>query len=175
MVEPKKRSRRGARAAKKAERATPLSADERAVNPGMAGGRFAPLSGDDVEKINNAVMDVLENIGLSQAIPSCVDAVVKGGGSTAMEDCSFHAHWLKTPSQTVQEVSPCMPRIQSMTLISAIRKCTSALRVPLCISLMYMEENTATRRSAISIISPELSTKWIIFITPSALLLHATW
>ncbi len=81
MTERKKRSRRGARAAKMAERATPLAADERAVNPGMTGGRYAPLSGSDVEKINEAVMNVLENIGLSQAIPSCVDAVVKGGGS----------------------------------------------------------------------------------------------
>ena len=81
MTEPKKRSRRGARAAKKAQRATPLSAAERAVNPGMAGGRFAPLSDTDIEKINSAVMDVLENIGLAQAIPSCIDAVVKGGGT----------------------------------------------------------------------------------------------
>ncbi len=81
MTEPKKRSRRGARAAKKAQRATPLTAEERAVNPGMQSGRFTPLSGTDVEKVNDAVMNVLENIGLSQAIPSCVDAVVKGGGT----------------------------------------------------------------------------------------------
>lgn len=80
MSDPKRRSRRGARAARKAERAAPLSADERAVNPGMQGGRFNPLSATDVEQINEAVMDVLENVGLSQAIPSCVDAVVKGGG-----------------------------------------------------------------------------------------------
>jgi len=40
-----------------------------------------PLSSTDVEKVNDAVMNVLENIGLSQAIPSCVDAVVKGGGT----------------------------------------------------------------------------------------------
>lgn len=80
MQEPKRRSRRGARAAKKAERAAPLSIDERAVNPGMQGGRFNPLSASDIEQINEAVMDVLENVGLSQAIPSCVDAVVSGGG-----------------------------------------------------------------------------------------------
>jgi len=80
MAEPKRRPRRGARAAKKAERAAPLAADERAVNPGMSGGRFAPLSDVDVGKVNEAVMDVLENIGLAQAIPSCVDAVKKGGG-----------------------------------------------------------------------------------------------
>ncbi len=80
MTEQKRKSRRGARAAKKAERAAPLAAEDRAVNPGMSGGRFAPLSDIDVGKINDAVMDVLENIGLSQAIPSCVDAVKKVGG-----------------------------------------------------------------------------------------------
>ncbi|MEM7259192.1 MAG: trimethylamine methyltransferase family protein [Pseudomonadota bacterium] len=80
MTESKRRPRRGARAAKKAERAAPLSADERAVNPGMSGGRFAPLSDSDIAQVNEAVMNVLENVGLSQAIPSCVDAVVKGGG-----------------------------------------------------------------------------------------------
>jgi trimethylamine--corrinoid protein Co-methyltransferase len=80
MAEPKRRSRRGARAAKKAERAAPLSAEERAVNPGMHGGRFNPLSTADIEQVNDAVMDVLANVGLSQAIPSCVDAVVSAGG-----------------------------------------------------------------------------------------------
>ena len=80
MTEPKRRPRRGARAAKKAERAAPLAFEERAVNPGMSGGRFAPLNDTDVGKINDAIMDVLENIGLSQAIPSCVDAVKKVGG-----------------------------------------------------------------------------------------------
>ena len=80
MSEPKRRPRRGARAAKQAERATPLAYDERAVNPGMQGGRFAPLNDVEIEKINEAVMHVLEDVGLSQAIPSCVDAVKKGGG-----------------------------------------------------------------------------------------------
>lgn len=80
MTEKKKRSRRGARAAKLADRSAPLSAEERAVNPGMLSGRFAPLSPQDIEKVNNAVMDVLENIGLSQAIPGCIAAVKKGGG-----------------------------------------------------------------------------------------------
>ena len=84
MTEPRRKSRRGARAAKKAERAAPLRAEERAVNPGMSGGRFAPLSTSDVEAVNEAVMDVLENVGLAQAIPSCVDAVVKGGGTLSL-------------------------------------------------------------------------------------------
>jgi len=81
MTEPKRRPRRGARAAKKAERAAPLAYEERAVNPGMSGGRFAPLNEGDIGKVNEAVMDVLENIGLSQAIPSCVEAIKKVGGT----------------------------------------------------------------------------------------------
>ena len=80
MAEPKRRARRGARAAKQAERAAPIAFEDRAVNPGMSGGGFAPLNDTDIGKVNEAVMDVLENIGLSQAIPSCVDAVKKGGG-----------------------------------------------------------------------------------------------
>lgn len=81
MTEKKKRPRRGARAAKMAERNAPLAIDQRAVSPGMTGGRFAPLAEDDIGKINDAVMNVLENVGLSQGIPSCIDAVKKGGGS----------------------------------------------------------------------------------------------
>jgi len=60
MTEPKRRPRRGARAAKKAERAAPLAYDDRAVNPGMTGGNFSPLNDIDVAKVNDAVMDVLE-------------------------------------------------------------------------------------------------------------------
>lgn len=81
MADSKRRARRGARAAKRAERNAPLDISQRPVLPGMTGGQFAPLSDTDIVKINDAVMDVLENIGLSQAIPTCVDAVCKGGGS----------------------------------------------------------------------------------------------
>jgi len=73
--------RRGARAAKRALRAAPLAEEDRAVRPGMSGGGFQPLADGDVSKVNEAVMDTLANIGLSQAIPSCVDAVTKAGGT----------------------------------------------------------------------------------------------
>jgi len=82
-VTPSATRRRGARAAKKALRAAPLADADRAVRPGMEGGRFAPLSPIDVEKINNAVMHTLEHIGLSQAIPSCIEAVTNAGGRYA--------------------------------------------------------------------------------------------
>jgi len=77
----KGQSRRGARAAKRALRAAPLADEDRAVRPGMSGGTFNPLSQSDMEKINNAVMEALETVGLSQAIPSCVEIVKKAGGS----------------------------------------------------------------------------------------------
>lgn len=74
-------SRRGARAAKRALRAAPLAPEDRAVRPGFEGGRFQPLKQADIGKVNEAVMTVLESIGLSQAIPSCVEAVTAAGGT----------------------------------------------------------------------------------------------
>ncbi len=76
----KGQSRRNARAAKRALRGGPLADEDRAVKPGMSGGRFHPLTDSDMLKVNEAVMTALETIGLSQAIPSCVEAVTKAGG-----------------------------------------------------------------------------------------------
>ncbi len=76
----KKVSRRGARAAKRALRAAPLAEADRPVRPGFSGGNYKPLAADDLVKINEAVMDALENIGLSQAIPSCIELVTAAGG-----------------------------------------------------------------------------------------------
>jgi len=82
MTEPtKKVSRRGARAAKRALRAAPLADEDRAVRPGLSGGSYQPLATADVARINEAVMNALENIGLAQAIPSCIELVTAAGGS----------------------------------------------------------------------------------------------
>ena len=72
--------RLGGRAARKALRAAPLAEEDKAVRPGMRGGRFVPLTDLQMERINEAVMDVLENIGLSQAIPSCIELLANAGG-----------------------------------------------------------------------------------------------
>jgi trimethylamine--corrinoid protein Co-methyltransferase len=72
--------RTGGRAARRALRAAPTPIEEKAVRPGMEGGRYKPLSDADVQRINDAVLDVLEHIGLSQAIPSCIEVVTKAGG-----------------------------------------------------------------------------------------------
>ena len=77
--------RLGGRAARTALRAAPLAEEDKAVRPGMRGGRFEPLAPHQVQKINEAVMDVLENLGISQAIPSCIELVTKAGGKYTSE------------------------------------------------------------------------------------------
>jgi trimethylamine--corrinoid protein Co-methyltransferase len=72
--------RRGGRAARRELRATPIPAAEQAVRPGLAGGHYRPLGADDVVRIHRAALDVLERIGLSDAIPSCVQLVTDAGG-----------------------------------------------------------------------------------------------
>ena len=47
---------------------------------GAKGGRFKPLADADILKIHNAVLDVLEQIGFADAIPSCIEAVTAIGG-----------------------------------------------------------------------------------------------
>ncbi len=83
MVE---KRRMGGRAARKALRAAPLAEEDKAVRPGMVGGRYQPFSESDMHRVNEAVMDVLENIGLSQAIPSCIELITKAGGTYTSED-----------------------------------------------------------------------------------------
>ena len=74
------KGRRGGRAARRALRAAPTPEDERPVHPGLEGGRYKPLTDAEVNRIHEAVLDVLENIGLSQAIPSCVELMTGAGG-----------------------------------------------------------------------------------------------
>ena len=77
--------RQGGRRARRAIRAAPLSEEDKAVKPGMRGGRFAPLTPLQVQRIHTAVLDVLENIGLSQAIPSCIELITAAGGKLTEE------------------------------------------------------------------------------------------
>ena len=72
--------RRGGRAARQALRAAPQPETERPVHPGMEGGRYRPLSEADMERIHRAALDVLEEIGLADPIPSCVELMTAMGG-----------------------------------------------------------------------------------------------
>ena len=67
--------RRGGRAARQALRAAPIPMEEAAVKPGMTGGQYKPLSERGVQRIHEAALDILETVGLSDAIPSCVDSM----------------------------------------------------------------------------------------------------
>lgn len=68
------RSRAGGRAARKALRAAPLAEDIKPVRPGMESGNYQLLKPQDMERIHNAALDVLEQVGMADAIPSCIEA-----------------------------------------------------------------------------------------------------
>ncbi len=71
--------RRGGREARKAMRARPIPMAEAAVRPGMVGGQYKPLTERDMQRIHETALDLLEKVGLAQAIPTCVDAMTAKG------------------------------------------------------------------------------------------------
>ena len=73
--------RRGGRQARRELRAAPIPAEKRAVQPGMEGGLYRPLQDRDLERIHRAALDVLEQIGFSDPIPSCIELVTAAGGT----------------------------------------------------------------------------------------------
>ena len=75
------RRRVGGRAAMRALRAAPIPLEQRPVRPGLPGGRYKPLSQAEMERVHQAALEVLETIGLSEAIPSCIELVTAAGGS----------------------------------------------------------------------------------------------
>lgn len=77
--------RAGGREARRALRASPLAEDVRPVRPGLEGGRYRPLSQNDLERIHEAVLTVLETIGFANAIPSCI-AALTGAGAVLGQD-----------------------------------------------------------------------------------------
>ena len=72
--------RRGGREGRRELRARPIPAEEMAVRPGLPGGRYRPLTAAEVERIHGAALDVLEQVGLADAIPSCIEIVTGAGG-----------------------------------------------------------------------------------------------
>ena len=72
--------RRGGRTACRELRAQPIPEAERAVWPGLEGGLYKPLTEDQVRQVHEAALTVLEEIGFSDPIPSCVELVTAAGG-----------------------------------------------------------------------------------------------
>ncbi|MXZ81231.1 MAG: methyltransferase [Gammaproteobacteria bacterium] len=59
------------------EQGTP---DTPSAGPGMQSGCFKPLSADEQAMVHEAALDLLETLGISQAIPSLVERVAARGG-----------------------------------------------------------------------------------------------
>lgn len=51
------------------------------VWPGITAGQFKPLSAQEVALVEDAALDLLETLGLSQAIPSMIEKVSAAGGA----------------------------------------------------------------------------------------------
>ncbi|HSF95616.1 MAG TPA: trimethylamine methyltransferase family protein [Thermohalobaculum sp.] len=80
------RSRRsGGRSARQALRAAPLSEAMRPVRPGLSGGAYNPLTEAGVQRIHQAAMDALEQIGLADAPPTGVE-ILTGAGAIQGDD-----------------------------------------------------------------------------------------
>src|SRR4051794_36566518 len=71
--------RRGGREARRQLRSAPLEQGLRPVRAGLEGGRSQPLTPADITTIHEAALDVLERLGIAQALPSCVEACTARG------------------------------------------------------------------------------------------------
>ncbi|HFC05220.1 MAG TPA: methyltransferase, partial [Rhizobiales bacterium] len=70
----------GGRKARLEARAAPLTEDIKPVHPGLTGGRYKPLSDGEVDQIWDAAFELLETVGMADAIPHCIDLVTRAGG-----------------------------------------------------------------------------------------------
>ena len=74
--------RRG-REARMAKRQAAESVGAAPVWPGLAAGRFKPLTDAEVAAVHESVLSLLKTVGLAQAIPSMVDRVCARGGGVS--------------------------------------------------------------------------------------------
>ncbi|UZD92303.1 trimethylamine methyltransferase family protein [Cognatishimia activa] len=71
--------RAGGRNARREARAAALTEDQRAIHPGMSGGSCKPLSPSDIDRIHEAALRALEEIGLADTPDSGVAYLKKVG------------------------------------------------------------------------------------------------
>lgn len=71
--------RSGGRKARQALRAAPLAEEIRPVRGGMEGGSYAPLSGQDCQRIHETALEALEQIGIADAPESGIEAMKAQG------------------------------------------------------------------------------------------------
>ncbi len=73
--------RAGGRAARREARSNPLAENLRPIRPGMSGGRYKLLSDNDLDRIHNAALRALEEIGLSEAPASGIRILTEAGAT----------------------------------------------------------------------------------------------
>ncbi|TQV75796.1 trimethylamine methyltransferase family protein [Denitrobaculum tricleocarpae] len=86
QVQRERKSRRaGGRDARKALRAAPLADNVRPIRPGLEGGNFKPLDDASLQKIHQAVLKILAEIGLADAPESGIE-IMTAAGATLGDD-----------------------------------------------------------------------------------------
>ena len=75
---PRRRSREGRRSRRREQRSNG-SPPQKAVSPGLEGGRYRPLSDDDVKRIHEASLDVLERVGIEVQASECREIFRRAG------------------------------------------------------------------------------------------------
>lgn len=75
----KNHRRAGGRAARISKRQAPLPKANRPIRPGQSGGQYQPLTKTGIDRIHEAALQVLEEIGLSQAPATGAAAMVRAG------------------------------------------------------------------------------------------------
>ena len=71
------RRRSGGRRARRASHANNVLSQ--AVQPGMSGGAYRPLSEADIKRISDSALDLLEDIGIGDPIPEILHYALPGG------------------------------------------------------------------------------------------------
>lgn len=78
-------ARTGGRTARVAARSAALAEDQRPIRPGLKGGTYRPLSDAQIDRIHQAALTALEEIGLADAPPSGVE-ILTGAGAILGDD-----------------------------------------------------------------------------------------
>ncbi len=73
-------ARRPRRRALNAERRSREPVKQRPVWPGLVGGQYKPLTDHEMERIHHTVLNLMEQVGFAQAIPSMIETVTAAGG-----------------------------------------------------------------------------------------------
>ena len=80
----------GSRQARVALRQAPLEDDVKPVWPGMVGGRYRPLTDEQVLDVHNAAFTLLEEVGMGQPIPEFIELTTANGGTYDAETHRIH-------------------------------------------------------------------------------------